>query len=134
MRRSQERNNMLIVTAAVNYTGGGIIQFFLASYRKIGSTDPWVPLNRNFMAQAVAHDTSLWTANLVDDIFQDFGVELRVQAVNSHGHTSNTVDQWEEIGKCSSLGKGSSTLKYQICDDGMVLLLMTLYLLAFHLC
>lgn len=101
VRRNHDRSNMFNVIAILNYTGGGVIQFFAVSYRKIGATATWLPIERNFIAKAVDDSLLVWSANVVDDVFHDTGtgIELRVQAVNSYGYISNSMDQREEIGK-----------------------------------
>ena len=90
------------MTATLNYTGGGTIQYFIISYREIGVTTTWIAMDRNFTASPAADGDGsqlVWSANIVHDVFQYSGIELRVQAINSHGHVSNYVDQREEIGK-----------------------------------
>lgn len=98
VRRSEERNDTFHVTATLNYTGGGAIELFVVSYRKIRTTATWIPLDRNFTATP-SDSQLLWSANIVDDNFQYSGIELRIKVVNSYGHASNYVDQREQIGK-----------------------------------
>ncbi len=98
IRRNNLRNNTLHVTATLAYTGGGAIQLFVISYREIGTTS-WIAMDRNFTASAEGNSLLVWSANIVDDAFQELGIELQVKVVNSQGYVSNCLDDREEIGK-----------------------------------
>ena len=76
--------------ASLNYTGGGLIQYFMISFREAGVGD-WMDLGSDVPAMAVNDSVLLWTALVVSDKFQESPVELQVQAVNSNGYISNSV-------------------------------------------
>lgn len=98
MRRSENSNKTLHVTASLAHTGGGDIAHFVISFRYFG-VDLWTVLDDNFTARRVVDSQYMWSAEVADDRFQNSGIELEVRAVNSNGHKSNRVAQPEEICK-----------------------------------
>lgn len=84
--------------ATLAYTGGGSIAYFVISFRYTG-TNNWMELDSNITAIAVDGSALVWTAEMMDHRFQDYLIELQVQAVNSNNHISNIVIQAEDIGK-----------------------------------
>lgn len=92
-----EHNNTLTLKAFLAYTGGGSIHHFAVAFRYPGAST-WTELG-NFTASRSAELMLVWTAQVVDDRFQDSRIELQVEAFNSNGHISNSIVQIEEIGK-----------------------------------
>ena len=113
MRRSTERNDTFVMTAFLAYTGGGTIELFVISYREVGA-DIWIVLERNFTAIPLENSMLAWSTEITNDTFQDSAFELQVEAVNTYGYASNSVDGEEEISK-SVLTLTGRTLPTAFC-------------------
>ena len=96
-----DHNNTLNLRISLAYTGGGSIDYFIVSFRR--PEGPWAALG-NVSATATG-DVLVWTAQVVDNRFQDSKIEVQIQVVNSNGHTSNPVNQTEAISKLERIIK-----------------------------
>ena len=92
-----DHNSTLSLRVSLNYTGGGAIHHFVVAFRHYPEGGAWIALGN--ITASTTDSMLVWTAQVADDRFQGSRIELRLEAVNSNGHTSNQIMPLEEIGK-----------------------------------
>lgn len=98
VRRSEERNNTLKLTATLRYTGGGTITHFVISFH-VTEMSLWIPLKTNFTAVAINNSQLTWSTEVTDERFHNTAIELQVMVVNGDSYVSNVINISELIGE-----------------------------------